>query len=251
MAVRSRSGKAGRILLGFQTAWGAQLTAFNKLIPKSFPFVSTTLNPVLEYIQSESKTGTGATPPQIISNESGGGDLTAEILPTDVPYYILAALNSDNADYTNRDPLSVTPLEGTDVAVATLTGGISTAASGAFPEITFATPYDSGIFSALLTMTFSVSTAAAGTIRVIGARSNGIAQTELKAYTKTYQVEDGVTTFDFDGDAWQQVHRLIFNGFGTATGTATLSVSPSVKKREFKAKHDEHTKSRAYDPGSA
>ena len=234
MAVRAISGKRGRILLGFQTVWGTQLAAFNKLIPKSFPFVGTTLNPILEFIQSESKTGTGAAPPRIKSNESGGGDLTCELLPTDLPYYILAALNTDGADFTNRDPLSVTPLEGTDVTPSAMTGGVSTASGGDFPTINFATPYKSGIFAAELTATFSVATVAAGTIRVVGARANGIAASEVKADSKNYAVASGSTTFDFDGDAWTEVHSVIFTGFGAATGTCTLSVSPSVKKRDFK-----------------
>ena len=226
--------KADASCSAFRHYGESQLTAFNKLVDKSFPFVSTTLNPVLEYIQSESKTGTGATPPQIISNESGGGDLTAEMLPSDVPYYILAALNTDSADYTNRDPLSVSPLAGTDVAVTALTtGNVSTAASGDFPDIVLA-PYSSGMFSAALTMTFSVATAAAGTIRIIGARANGIAATEVKPFSKTYNVASGSTTFTFDGDSWAQIHRVIFSGFGSATGTATLTVGPSVKKRTFK-----------------
>ena len=218
MAVRSISGKKGRILLGFQTVWGTQIAAFNKLIPKSFNFVGTTLNPILEFIQSESKTGTGAAPPRIKSNESGGGELSCEILPSDVPYYILAALNTDSADYTNRDPLSVTPLEGTDVTPTALTtGNVSTAASGDFPTITFSPAYKSGMFAAKLTATFSTATVAAGTIRIVGARANGVASSAVKAESKSYSVASGTTTFAFNGDAWVEVHTVIFTGFGSAT----------------------------------
>lgn len=249
MAVGVRKGNRGEVLLAFKNAYGTDITAYSKVVPHSFPFVSTTLNPLLEFIQSDSKTRTGSQPDRIISQESGGGDLVMEVLPTIVPYLILAALNPDNANYNHSsgDPLDKTAYTvaaqqnafgGQDVTPTAFNGteNVSTAASNAFPDITFSTPKSFGMFPAVLTVTFSTAKTTAGTITVSGTRSNGIAASSTKPFSKTYDIASAqaTTAIDLGEDCWQSISNVSFNGFGsTVTGTATIGRKASVKNRTF------------------
>ena len=235
MAIRTISGAKGEILLGFKENYATDLDAFNKLVPHSFPIVSTTLNPLLEFIQSASKTRTGAQPERVINNEAADGEIITEILPVTLPYLLLAAMNS-NADLTNRDPLSTGALVGTDVAATDFaSGNVSTAASNEFPTLTFATPHDMGAFPGELTITFSAAQAS-GKVTVVGTRANGIAKSEQKPFSHTYDLGSIAASTAYKLGAWQTISSVLFSGFPdtiTAGTTATLGVEDTVKKRVF------------------
>lgn len=239
MAVRTISGAKGELLIGFKTSYPADVKLFNKLVPHSFPFVSTTLNPILEFIQSASKTRTGAQPDRVISNEAAGGELVTEVLPATLPYLLLAALNS-SATLTNRDPLSTGALAGTDIVPTAFSGSnVSTASANKFPDIIFNSGKDFGAFPGYLTVTFSTQHTK-GKVTVIGQRANGIAKSATKPFSRTYDLGSISASTAIKIGVWQKIEKVVFSDFpASTTGTATLGVANAVKKRDFKLSDDQ------------
>lgn len=232
MAITPRTGQQGEVFLGFQETYGTRLAAFNQLVPRSFSISGTTLNPRQTFEDPDAKTQSGARPNRVEGPRADAGDISGLIKASDIPYWLLAWLNTSRAVYSNRDPLSVAPLIGVPTTPTAFSGNenVSTAASGNFPNLFGGTAKSFGSYPARLRVTFSVATTAPGTIIVSGTRRSGYQTADTQGDVEAFSIPTGSQT-NVELGKWQSIDKVDFIGFGTATGTATLSVVGAASKR--------------------
>ena len=179
----------------------ASVNRVGKIIQRRFPFTGTGFGLASEQAESASITGKDSSSKRAAGQLWSEGDITTELLPTDIIHWLRVLMNKTPA---------VHAADGSVGTAAPLSDG----ASGNFSE---GTEYKFGIPSKCVYAKSGLSTG--DVITIVGTRRIGLPSGEVRPISKVYTVADG--SLDFETDFY--FNSISSSKLTRSTTTSTLA----------------------------